>query len=129
MTKDSVCLTPYLRKHTSYDCDFWYMCKMMISLANFFIFQNFDFLGFLGDKRVKNELKLPISICYAQSHRNYKSYHQDFNNDFNRCFSLLFLKKCNIANIKILFFNGPLQQFFLIIICFSSSSINAKKKF
>ena len=39
------CLTLYLRNCTSYDCDFWYTCKMMISSSNFFIFQNFDFFG------------------------------------------------------------------------------------
>ena len=40
-----------------------------------------------------------------------------------------FKEKCSIANIKInLFFIGPRQQFIVINICFSSSSINAKKK-
>ena len=29
------CLTPYLRNCTSYDCGFWYTCKIMIS-SNFF---------------------------------------------------------------------------------------------
>ena len=24
--KNCICCTPYLRKHTSYDCDFWYTC-------------------------------------------------------------------------------------------------------
>ena len=48
MTKNSACLTPNLRNHTSYDCGFWYTCKMMISPANFFIFQNFDFGVFMG---------------------------------------------------------------------------------
>ena len=42
----------------------------------------------------------------------------------------IFLKKYNIANIKILtFFIGPLQQFFLMNSCISSSSINVKNKF
>ena len=27
--KNSVSLTPYLRNHTSYSCNFWYTCKMM----------------------------------------------------------------------------------------------------
>ena len=45
-----------------------------------------------------------------------------------RFFSLYFFRKWDIVNVKIiLFFIAPLQQFFLIIICFSSSSINAKR--
>ena len=101
-----------------------HMCKMMISAANFFILQNFYFWSFLGGKRAKNDLKW-ASICFALYLRNCRSYYQDFDNDID-----IYFLKCNIVNIKIiLFFIGPLQQFFLIIICFSSSSINAKKKF
>ena len=48
--------------------------------------------------------------------------------DISRCFSSFFFKKCNIVNKIILFFIGPLQLFFFNI-CFSSSSVNAKKKF
>ena len=47
-------------------------------------------------------------------------------------FFLIFLKECNIVNIKIiLFFIGPLLlvHAFLVFICFSSSSINTKKNF
>ena len=74
MTKHSVCHAPYLRNHTSYDLQLWYTCMFKrikspdifsfcfkilafliislvhvwneISLANFLIFQNFDFWGF-----------------------------------------------------------------------------------
>ena len=63
---------------------------MMISPASFFIFQNFDFRGFIGGKRGKNDLKLPISVCFALYLRNCRSY-QDFDDDIYRCFS--FLKK------------------------------------
>ena len=41
---------------------------------------------------------------------------------------LYFFFKCNIVNIKIIFY-WPTSTIFLIIICFSNSSINAKKKF
>ena len=41
---------------------------------------------------------------------------------------IYFLKNTTLCN-KILFFIFPLQQFFLIKKCFSSSSINPKKKF
>ena len=54
-----------------------HMCKMMISPVNLFIFQNFDFWGFYGGKRAKDDLKLPISVCFALYLRN-------------RCFSLSF---------------------------------------
>ena len=65
-----------------------HMCKMIISLADFFIFQNFGFLGFLRRWRAKNDLKLPISVCFAQYLRNCSSYHRDFDNDIYRYFPL-----------------------------------------
>ena len=86
-----------------------HMYKMMILPAIFFIFQNFDFWGFYGGKSAKAVLKLPVSVCFALCLRNCRSYHQDFDNDICRCFSLFFLKKYNIVNIKIiLFFIGTL---------------------
>ena len=52
MTK-KICLTSDLRNCTSYDCGFWYTCKMMIFPAIFIFiffffhyFQNSDFSGF-----------------------------------------------------------------------------------
>ena len=89
-------------------------------------------MGFLGGgERGKIDLKLPVAVCFALYYRNFRLYHQDFDNDIYSCFSLfLFFQECNIVNIEItLFFIGYLQQFFLIIICFSSSSKNAKTKF
>ena len=110
--------------------------KMMMSEGSFFIFQNFDFRGFQcvcvcvcvcvsvflcvcgtgvgeGLKRGKNNLKLHFSVCFAPYLRSFRPYHQDFNNEIYRCFSLYFFRKYNVVNIKIvLFFIGPLQQFF-----------------
>ena len=104
-----------------------HICKMMISPANFFIFESFDFWGFYQGKRAKNDLKLPVSVHFALYLRTCRSYHQDVDNDVYKCFSLLFLKKCVMENTKIiLFFVDPLQKF-LMIICFWSSSINSKK--
>ena len=37
----------------------------MISPANFLIFQNFNFWGFYGGKRAKDDLKLPVSARFA----------------------------------------------------------------
>ena len=34
-----------------------------------------------GGKRAKNDLKLLISVCFAQYLRKCKSYHLDFDND------------------------------------------------
>ena len=65
----------------------------MISSKFFLHFLKFWFWGFLGGKRAKNDLKLPISVCYALYLRNCWSYHQDFDNNICRCFS--FLKKKN----------------------------------
>ena len=89
-----------------------HMCKMIISPGVFFILSKFWFFRFLGSKRAKNNLKLPTSVCFALDLMNCRSY-WDFDNDIYRCFSLVFFKKCNIINIKIvLFFIGLLQQFF-----------------
>ena len=130
MTKHSVCRTPYLRNHTSYDCDFWNTCVQWWILQQIFSFLKSWFLGFIGGKRAENDLKLPISVCFALNLRNCRSYHQDFYNDIYRCFSLHFFKKCKIVNIKtILFLLAHFNSFCLIIICFSSSWINDKKKF
>ena len=56
----------------------------------------------------KDDLKLPISVCFALYLRNCRSYHQDFDNDIYRCFSLFFIKGYKIT----LFLIGLLQQFF-----------------
>ena len=46
MTKNSVCLTPYLRNCTSYNCGFWYTCVKWWYLQHFFfIFSKFWFFG------------------------------------------------------------------------------------
>ena len=103
---DVFLLKRIISSHNSCDHILWFLvhlCKIMISSANFFIFQNFDFWGFQEGKREKSDLKLPISVCFALYLRNCRLY-QDFDNDIYRCFSLFFLKKCNIINIKIILF-------------------------
>ena len=55
-----------------------------------FHFSKFWFLGFLGSKRAKSDLNLPISVCFALYLQNCRSYHWDFYNDIYRCFSLYF---------------------------------------
>ena len=50
----------------------WYIQKF------FSFFQKFDFFGLFFGKRVKNDLKLPISVCYALYLKNCRSYHWDF---------------------------------------------------
>ena len=67
-----MCHTPYLRKHTSYDHDFWYTSCVLndgIPRCFFSFFQNFDFLGCQGgggkmEKMAQNDKKfsLPHSI-------------------------------------------------------------------
>ena len=80
------------------------ICKMIISSSFFFHFLKILIFGSLGGKRAKNDLKLPVSVCFAQYLRNCRSYHQYFDNGIYRCFSLYFFKKCNIVNIKIILF-------------------------
>ena len=127
MTKNSACLTLYLRNCTSYDCDFFgtRVWNDYIS-SKFFLFFKILYLAFLGGKRAKSDLKLPVLVCFALYLKNCRSCHQYFRNDIHRYFSLFCKKKCNILNIKIiLFVIGLLQQFFKIV-CFSGSSINTR---
>ena len=86
--KNCVCLMPYLRNHTLYDCDFWYTCVKWWYLQQIFSFFKILIFGvFRGNKRAKNDLKLAISVCYALYLRNCRSYHQDFDNDIYMWFS------------------------------------------
>ena len=76
MTKNSVCLTPYLRNCTSYDCGFWYTSvKWWYLQLSFIFFQNSDFLE---GKRAKNDPWLPISVCRTLYLKNCRSYHEDY---------------------------------------------------
>ena len=47
MTKKHVCLNPYIRNHTSYNCSFWYRCGKWWYPQHFFIFSKFYFCRFL----------------------------------------------------------------------------------
>ena len=51
-------------------------------------------------------------MCFALYLTNCISYHQDFDNNIYRCFSLYFFKKCSIVNIKILFLLAHFNRFF-----------------
>ena len=44
----------------------------------FSFFQNFDFSGFQGGKRVKSDPALPILVLHALYLRSCRSYHRDF---------------------------------------------------
>ena len=91
ITKHFVCLTSYLRNHISYDYDLWYTCVKWWYLQHFFsFFQNFDFWVFMagalgGGWKGKNDLTLPISVCFALYLSNCRSYHWDFDNDISSC--------------------------------------------
>ena len=82
--KNSVCLTPYLRNHTSYDRGFWHTCVKWWYLQQLFSFFQICFFFFggggggFGSKRAKNYPNLPNSVCQALYLRNCRSYHQDF---------------------------------------------------
>ena len=104
-----------------------HMFKMMISPANFSFFKILIFGFFKGIKGKKWPTITNFSLFFSISQER-RSYRWDFDDDICRCFSLFFFK-CNIVNIKIVCFLLALFNSFLIIICFSSSSINVKKKF
>ena len=52
-----------------------------------------------GGKMAKNDIKLPISVCFALYLRNCRPY---IGNNIHRCF--FFFSKYNIVNIKIKIF-------------------------
>ena len=112
-----------------YDFDFgytsvkWYLQQMFFHIFKILIF------GVLGwGKRAQNGFS--PSWCISQELCIVSSRFLVY-----RCKKMmspgvyLFIVKCNIVNIKIFFFIDPLQQFFVINICFSSLSVNAKNKF
>ena len=59
MIKNYVVCTPYLRKHTLYDCDFWYTCKMITTSDAFFIFSKFWFSRLLSKRTKKSACLTP----------------------------------------------------------------------
>ena len=59
MTKSSICQTHYLKNHTSYDSDLWYIrVKWIISPGVFFIFSKFWFFRLLGRSKGKKWPKM-----------------------------------------------------------------------
>ena len=127
MTKNYVCRVPYLRDHTSYDCHLWCTFLKWWYLQQFFSFSKIFIFGVFKGIKGKNDLKSPISVCFALYLRTV-DHIIEILIMICRCFLLLFFKKCNFVNIKnYLFFYWPTSTIFLIIICFSSSSVNAKR--
>ena len=51
--KNYICHASYLRNSVAYDYDFWYICKIMMSIGFFSFFQNVGFSGCLEGKRAK----------------------------------------------------------------------------
>ena len=121
------------RNCKSYDCEFWHTWVIMISpvIFFFFIFSKFWYFWFIFGKRLKKDLKLPISVCHALYIRNCRSYHWDFWKImiYPGVF-LYFLKKmqhCKYCDCFV--FYRPTSTVFFNNSYFSSSSINTKKKF
>ena len=78
ITKNSVCLTLYLRSCTSYDCGFWYTYFERLYLQQYFhFFQNSVFLWVLGGKRAKHDWYFSILVCHILYLQNCRSCHQD----------------------------------------------------
>ena len=127
MRKNSVCRTPYLRNHNHMIVIFGTHVEIDDISSNFFHFLKSWFWGFLGGKRAKHDLKLPISVCFALYLRNFKLYHQVLIITSAGVCLYIFLKRKH-CKYKI-FFYWPTSTVFLIIICFLSSSKNAKEKF
>ena len=77
MTKNSVCITPYLWNRTSYEYDFWYTRVKWWYLWQFFsFFQNWIIWVFRG---VKGQRKWPniTNICFFQFWRTVFSISQE----------------------------------------------------
>ena len=104
--------------HHIWLCFLIHMCKIMISPAIFFIFSKLFFFWFF--RRIKGQ-KMTLNYYQLQSIMLYILGNVDHYQDFwyagvkyyLQVFFFIFLKKCNIVNIKILlFFIGTLQQIF-----------------
>ena len=125
MKNNYISHAPYLRNSITYDHQFWYTNVKWCYLQQFFPFFKILILGILGGKRAKNDLKSPIWVCYALYLMTCRSYHQDFDDIWCSFFSKMqHFKYYNYFVFLLAHFNS-----FLIIICFSSSWINAKKSF
>ena len=112
MTKDSVCLTPYLRNRTSYDCDFWYTRKM-ISPAKFSFFKILIFGIFREVKGQKMTQNYQFQFVLLYISGTVDHIIETWIMISTGVFVYIVFKKCNIVSIKIiLFFIGPLQQLF-----------------
>ena len=110
MTKISVCCTLYFRNHLSYDLHLWCtgIYKRIVSpgiFSFFFFFKILIFGVFRVVKGPKNDLKLPISVCFGLYLRNCRLYHQILIMISTGVFLYFFFFKCNIVIID------PLQQF------------------
>ena len=70
-----VCHTPYLRNHSSYDCNLWYTFVKWYVQGFFFFFSTFRFFGLLVGWKGKKWSKLARnSVCRAPFVRNHTSY-------------------------------------------------------
>ena len=85
--------------------------------------------GVFRGQKVKKDLKLQISVCFTLYLRNCRSYHQDFDNYICRVFFFILFLKMQHKYWNYFVFYWPTLTVFFITICFSSSSINGKKKF
>ena len=76
MTKNYVCCTPCLSKHTSYNCVFCCTSLKWWHLQMLFIFSKFCFSGLLGGWRVKGKKwpKMRKKFCLTPYLRNSTSY-------------------------------------------------------
>ena len=60
-----VCLAPYFRNRTWSDCDFWWACVKWWCLQQIFSFFKILIIGVFRGIKGKNDLKLPIWLCFA----------------------------------------------------------------
>ena len=112
MTKFFVCLTPYLRNRTSYDCDFWCTGVKWWYLQHIFSFFKILIFGFFTGLKGKKWPKITSFSLFCSISQNCRSC-GDFDNDIYRCFLLFFLFKCNMVNIKIIcFLSAHFNSFF-----------------
>ena len=105
MTKYFVCCTPYLRNYTSFDCHLWCKCVKLYLQVFFFKFKISIFWvvrGLKGQKMTQSDKKFYLSHSVSQEP-----------------YIIWLWSSYDVHHMTA----------FLIIICFSSSSINGKKKF
>ena len=112
-------------------CVKWLYLQPIFLCLKILIFGDFrEWVGWGGGVREqKMTYRYHFQCAMYLYFRNCRSHQRDFDNDIYRWFFYFFKKMQHFKYWNYFVFYWPTSSVFLITICFSSSSTNAKKKF